>query len=226
MAEILSSPFAMSASTRRLKSVRASATAVFNTICALAQLADEPTARNSKRLPVKAKGEVLLRSVLSRMMSGICGISICTPSLPLIKSASLSAFSICSITSDTVLPRKLDMIAGGASFAPRRWPLPASMIDAFRSPLWRYTPISVSTTNTTKRRLSSGVFPGPCKRMPVSVDSDQLLCLPEPFTPLNGFSCSNTSKPCLCATFFMSDINSMLWSTAKLVSSKMGAHSN
>ena len=216
----------MSASTRRLKSVSASAAAVFNTIWALAQLADEPTARNSKRLPVKAKGDVLLRSVLSRMMSGICGMSICTPSLPLMKSASLSAFSMCSITSETVRPRKLEIMAGGASLAPRRWPLPASMIDAFRRPLWRYTPISVSTTNTTKRRLSSGVLPGPCSRMPVSVDSDQLLCLPEPFTPLNGFSCNNTSKPCLRATFFMSDMSSMLWSTARLVSSKMGAHSN
>ncbi len=42
-----------------------SATAVFSAIIALAQLASEPTARNSKRLPVKAKGEVRLRSVLS-----------------------------------------------------------------------------------------------------------------------------------------------------------------
>ena len=42
---------------------------------ALAQLADEPAARNSKRLPVKAKGEVRLRSVLSMSNSGICGMS-------------------------------------------------------------------------------------------------------------------------------------------------------
>ena len=29
---------------------------------------------------------------------------------------------------------------------------------------------------------------------PVSVQSDQLLCLPEPFTPLYGFSCRSTLK--------------------------------
>jgi len=36
---------------------------VFNVVMALAQLAEEPTARNSNLLPVKAKGEVRLRSL-------------------------------------------------------------------------------------------------------------------------------------------------------------------
>ena len=40
-------------------------------IMALAQLASEPGARNSKRFPVNAKGEVRLRSVLSISSSGI-----------------------------------------------------------------------------------------------------------------------------------------------------------
>ena len=73
MASVVSCPLAMSASTRRLKSARASATAVFRAIIALAQLASEPTARNSKRLPVKAKGEVRLRSVLSMSRLGNLG---------------------------------------------------------------------------------------------------------------------------------------------------------
>ena len=37
----------------------------------LAQLAEEPTARNSNLFPVKAKGEVRLRSVLSSINSGM-----------------------------------------------------------------------------------------------------------------------------------------------------------
>ena len=43
--------------------VSSSATAALSTIIASAQLSDAPTARSSKRLPVKAKGEVRLRSV-------------------------------------------------------------------------------------------------------------------------------------------------------------------
>ena len=37
---------------------------------------------------------------------------------------------------------------------------------------------------------------------PVSVDMDQLLCLPDPFTPANGFSCSNAWSPKRGATRF------------------------
>ena len=44
---------------------------VFNAIMALAQFAEEPTARNSNLFPVNAKGEVRLRSVLSSNNSGM-----------------------------------------------------------------------------------------------------------------------------------------------------------
>ena len=118
------------------------------------------------------------------------------------------------------------MMAGGASFAPKRCALVALMILAFNKPLCLYTAISVSTINTTKRRFSSGVLPGPCKRIPVSVLNDQLLCFPLPLMPANGFSCNNARKPCLRATRFISDMSNMLWSTARFVSSKMGANSN
>lgn len=47
------------------------AIAALMAIIAAAQLADEPAARNSKRFPVKAKGEVRLRSVVSNRISGI-----------------------------------------------------------------------------------------------------------------------------------------------------------
>ena len=36
---------------------------------------------------------------------------------------------------------------------------------------------------------------GSSRLTPVSVDIDQLLCLPEPFTPANGFSCSSAWRP-------------------------------
>ena len=136
IADVRSSPFATRASTRSLKFCKASATAVLSTIIADAQLASEPTARNSKRLPVKANGDVRLRSVLSISSSGISGISICIPVFPLrLNMFSLSAFSICSSRSLICLPRKDEMMAGGASLAPRRWSLVALITDAFRSPL-------------------------------------------------------------------------------------------
>ena len=189
IADVWSSPFAIKASTRVLKSSRASATAAFNTIRDDAQFASEPTARNSKRLPVKANGEVRLRSVLSIISSGISGISSSIPFLPArAKSSSLSAFSIWSSRSVNCLPRNEEMMAGGASLAPRRCALVALMIEAFSSPLCLYTPIRVSTMKTTKRRLSSGVLPAAWSSTPVSVQRLQLLCLPEPLTPANGFS--------------------------------------
>ena len=48
----------------------------------------------------------------------------------------------------------------------------------------------------TKRNcaLSSGVLPGSSRFSPSSVERDQLLCLPEPFTPAKGFSCNKTWK--------------------------------
>lgn len=57
----------------------------------------------------------------------------------------------------------------------------------------------------------------------MSVPSDQLLCFPRAVDALKGFSCSNRRKPWLRATLRMSDMMSMLWSTAKLHSSKNGS---
>ena len=161
MALILASPLLKSVFTRSLKSVSASATAALRAIIVLAGLALEPVARNSKRLPVKAKGDVRLRSVSSTLSSGIWGTSRRTACLPSIwKSSSFVACSILSRSSEICEPKKLEIIAGGASQAPRRGALVALIIEAFSTPLWRYTPKRVSTTKVIKRRLSSGVLPG------------------------------------------------------------------
>ena len=78
----------------------------------------EPRLRNSNLLPVKAKGEVRLRSVVSRLKRGVtftpmsrrvfsCAETVWRPSM---------AVSI-SVRSS---PRNIEMMAGGASLAPRR----------------------------------------------------------------------------------------------------------
>ena len=114
-------PFAVKESTLCLKFVSASATAVLRTISADAQFASEPTARNSNLLPVNANGEVLFLSVLSMKSSGISVISSSTPCLSFIVKISFkSAFSMCSKMLDNCFPKNEDMIAGGASFAPKR----------------------------------------------------------------------------------------------------------
>ena len=136
IAEIFGSPLSMSSSTSFLNSTSCSATAAFRAIMAQAQFASEPTARNSKRFPVKANGLVRLRSVLSINNSGICGISSFMPCLPLrLTRSSFVLSSMCSNTCDNCLPRKLEMIAGGASLAPRRCALVALEIAAFNNPL-------------------------------------------------------------------------------------------
>ena len=148
------------------------------------------------------------------------------PCLPANWKSSVSLFSKCSNTCESCEPRKLEMIAGGASLAPKRCALVALEMLAFNKALCVYTAFNTFTMKVTKRRLSSGVLPGPIKRIPVSVPSDQLLCLPDPFTPLNGFSCSNTRKPCLREILRIKAMINRLWSLAKLHSSKIGANSN
>ena len=69
----------------------------------------------------------------------------------------------------------------------------------------------------------SGFSPGSSRLRPVSVDIDQLLCLPEPFMPSKGFSCNRQMSPCFWATFFISSMVSMFLSMATLVLSNTGA---
>ena len=53
-----------------------------------------------------------------------------------------------------------------------------------------------------------GVLPGENRFSPVSVESDQLTCLPEPLTPAKGFSCSRQTRPWRSATFFIVSMTS------------------
>ena len=102
--------------------------------------------------------------------------------------------TIASNTSSSSEPRKIEMIAGGASLAPRRWSWPAPAIDARSSPWCLWTAAMTAVAKKRKCRLSDGVSPGSSRLLPVSVPIDQLLCLPEPLTPAKGFSCSRQTR--------------------------------
>ena len=117
------------------------------------------------------------------------------------------------------------MTAGGASFAPRRWSLPADATLARRRSAW------MSTASTTEQRVvrniafSCGLLPGLRRFLPPYA-TDQLLCLPEPLTPAKGFSCRRHTSPLRLATWRSTSMTSMLWSQERFCSSKSGATSN
>ena len=115
-------PASILASTAFRNSVSSLAIAVLSTIIASAQLSDDPTARNSKRLPVKANGEVRLRSVLSSSSVGMCEMPLILKTFLASKRMASSPFEAASLssTAETCVPRKVEMMAGGASLAPRR----------------------------------------------------------------------------------------------------------
>ena len=87
------------------------------------------------------------------------------------------------------------MIAGGASLAPRRWSWPTFATDARSSAWCLLTAAMTAAQKNRNERFSCGVSPGSSRLTPVSVPIDQLLCLPEPLTPANGFSCSRQTSP-------------------------------
>ena len=93
----------------------------FNTVIGLAQLALDPTARNSNLFPVKAKGEVLFRSVLSKRISGIFPITLSFKSVfSWGESFPLETCSKSSNTFESCCPIKTEIMVGGASLAPNR----------------------------------------------------------------------------------------------------------
>ena len=110
-------------------SLNASATMVFNTVLGLAMESEEPTIRNSNLLPVNANGEVLFLSVASLSRSG----RISTPVLkvpPFLEWVASPVLHSWSITSSSCSPRKMEIMAGGASLAPSLWSLPTSAADS------------------------------------------------------------------------------------------------
>ncbi len=64
---------------------------------------------------------------------------------------------------------------------------------------------------------------GSSRLTPVSVDIDQLLCLPEPLIPANGFSWISAARSCRCATRLIVSIVSIWWSLAMWLCSNSGA---
>ena len=165
---------------------------VFNTIIAEAQFAPEPTARNSKRFPVNANGDVRLRSVLSSNICGILPISSFNSfftdgfTLPLLSLASISS----SIFVNCV-PKNTEMIDGGASFAPNLCSLPDDAMLALNKSACSCTALTVTIMKVRNCKFALGVCPGEYNE-PTLLLSDQLLCLPEPLIPAKGFSCNNT----------------------------------
>ena len=92
----------------------------------------EPGARNSNRLPVKANGLVRLRSPGSVGSTGSVSTPIIIVPLPFDEVA--APLAICSKTSASWSPRKIEMMAGGASLAPSRWSLVAEATEARSRP--------------------------------------------------------------------------------------------
>ena len=66
-------------------------------------------------------------------------------------------------------PRKIEMIAGGASFAPSRWSLPALAMLARSSPCHVFTARITAAQNTRNCMLSCGFAPGRQQVVPLVV---------------------------------------------------------
>ena len=124
----------------------------------------------------------------------------------------------CSSTSSNCSPKKTEIIAGGASCAPRRWSFPTLAADSRSKSACVSTAFKIQARINKNCRFSCGRFPGSRRFCPSSVVSDQLLCFPEPFTPAKGFSCSRHTSPCWFATLFNVCIIIWLWSAATLAS--------
>ena len=120
-------------------------------------------------------------------------------------------------------PRKIEMIAGGASFAPSRWSLPALAMLARSSPCHLLTARITAVQNTRNCMLSCGFAPGLSRLFPSSSLIDQFRCLPDPFTPANGFSCSRHASPNFGAVRRIVSIVIIWWSVARLAFSNTGA---
>ena len=184
----------------------------------------EPGARNSNRLPVNANGLVRLRSPGSVGSTGSVSTPITILPLPLDEVA--APFAICSKTSASWSPRKIEMIAGGASLAPSRWSLVAEATDARSRPAYLCTARITAAQNTRNCAFSCGVSPGTSRLPSLALPSEKLTCLPDPLTPSNGFSWNRHSMPCLWAMDLKVVISSCWWSAATLARSNIGAISN
>ena len=118
----------------------------------------DPSARNSNLLPVKANGEVRLRSPPCIGSGGSTGVP--RPRTPFSVDPSPLPDAIASNAFSSSAPRKIEMIAGGASFAPRRWSWPALATDARSSAWCLFTAAMTAAQKNRNRRFSCGVVAG------------------------------------------------------------------
>ncbi len=135
-----------------------SATIVFRTVFGNASDMLDPRARNSNLLPVKANGEVLLRSPPWRGRGGSTFAPSSIVSFGVWPSPEPDAIASKAFVSSS--PRKIEMIAGGASLAPRRWSWLMFATEARSSPWWRLTAWITAAQKNMKLTLSVGRVAG------------------------------------------------------------------
>ena len=107
-------------------------------------------------------------------------------------------------------PRYTLTMAGGASFAPSRWSLPTPLMATLIRSACLSIARMVAARNSMNSALPSGLSPGLSREGNALLPTLQLLCLPLPLTPLNGFSCSRAASPCLRAVLWRVSINTKL----------------
>ena len=125
-------------------------------------------------------------------------------------------------------PRYVDMTAGGASMAPRRKSLPGDAIARrIKSPCLSMAETMADMTSGKISGLPVTELTcfGFIKLRPSEVPMDQLLCLPEPLMPANGFSWRSPARPCSEATSSMICIIIKFWSTWLMALPNIGANS-
>ena len=151
-------PSFSAASSLSLISSTASATIVLSTVFGRPSVMLAPSARNSNLLPVNANGEVRLRSPPSRGSGGSTGVP--RPRKPFSVVARSAPDSMAPNALSSSAPRKIEMIAGGASAAPRRWSWPEFATDA-RSSSWCLLTAAMTAVQKNRNcRFWPGVWPG------------------------------------------------------------------
>jgi hypothetical protein len=160
--------------------------------------ADEPTARNSNLLPVKANGEVRLRSVASIGRTGSeVDAQLDVP--PLLRRRGRALLEL--------LDDVLQLRAEEDRHDGRRRLVRAEAVVVARVGDRRAQQVGVDVDaaddghrNARNWALACGSLPGSSRFSPSSVAIDQLLCLPEPLMPANGFSWMSSIRPCCWAS--------------------------
>ena len=182
----------------------------------------EPSMRNSNLLPVKAKGEVRFRSVVSMARSG----STCTP---------VSSFSAARPHRGVVL----NGLQNGGELIPQEHgndggrglvgAQPVVVAGRGHRDAQQVLIFVHALDNGRQEQQELGVFGGflaGVQQVLAGVCGDgPVVVLAAAVDPIEGLSWSRQTKPCLAATFFMVSMVSWLWSVAMLVVVKMGASS-